>query len=460
MASNRDLPSIHIHAAMTFTIAIVLILIFFYYHLCDAQSISPTPTFYPSPSAWPKRGGRCEGEKNYTIRFHYVWEPIQYDRSLLGGPGSKAGFSFLLCAAHQTRFALWRKNSYIRDGFKDVIDSQNFTAIKDVLDKHLEKNKSILAYTTSQTNGNGIRNYVESPGVDQVNITVDGSQNASFIACFASLNPSPDWFVGFSLFDTCQPDSKTGNFRFIDNAGNFTLRPWDAGYDIEESLSDTTTEKGLAEPIHLKTNDQGPYGSWELFDPKVAASPSPTSTPFECFPSNAEVHSIDGTKIRMDELKIGDEILTRNRAFSQVYMFSHQNFYRKSWFIRLHFANNKTLAASSGHYVPLHTYTYASSSRSRYVAIDEIKVGDAMVDRFGRPLKVNRIDEIEETGLFNPHTLQGELVVNDVLVSSYTSACTPNAASAALAFPRSLYRWRLAQLVHRWTAYFFDINKY
>jgi len=373
--------------------------------------------------------------------------------------GTKAGFSFLLCAAHRNKFALWRENSYIREELKDVINVQNFTAIRAVLDDDMRFKGSVYAYATSiyQSPGRQTK-YVESPGVDSVDITVDGTKNASFVTCFASLNPSPDWFVGFSLFDTCKRNETTGRFSYIDRTDNQTLRPWDAGYDIEEGLHNTPI-LDASEPVHLKTNDRGPYGEWELFDPKVSPSPSPTATPVECFPSNAKVIiSKDGSSIRMDQLKVGDHILTRNGEFSQVYMFSHQNLFRKSRFIRLHLSNNRTLAATSGHYVPLHNINN-NSNKDRYVSMADINVGDHLSDRFGSPVRVVRIDTTHGTGLFNPHTLQGELVVDDVLVSAFTHACKPNAARAALAFPRSLFRWHLGQnALQRWAAYFFDIN--
>ena len=134
-------------------------------------------------------------------------------------------------------------------------------------------------------------------------------------------------------------------------------------------------------------------------------------------------------------------------------MFSHQNFYRRSTFIRLHLSNNISLTATAGHYVPL--------NRQRYVRMDAVKVGDIMADIYGQPIRVNSIDSVYDTGLFNPHTLDGTLVVNDVLVSEFTAACKPNAARAALSFPRSLYRWRISSksFVQSVASYFFDVTQ-
>ena len=45
-----------------------------------------------------------------------------------------------------------------------------------------------------------------------------------------------------------------------------------------------------------------------------------------------------------------------------------------------------------------------------------------------------------KTGLYNPHTLHGDIVVDGVLTSTYTAAFSPTLAHVALAPLRALYR--------------------
>lgn len=62
----------------------------------------------------------------------------------------------------------------------------------------------------------------------------------------------------------------------------------------------------------------------------------------------------------------------------------------------------------------------------------------AIVEVEGKSEEIVAIDRVEAEGLYNPHTLQGDIVVDGFRVSSYTDACPPGAAQAALAPFRAL----------------------
>ena len=50
------------------------------------------------------------------------------------------------------------------------------------------------------------------------------------------------------------------------------------------------------------------------------------------------------------------------------------------------------------------------------------------------------VGSARKDGLYNPHTLQGDIVVNGVLTSTYTSAFSPVLAHLVFAPLRALYR--------------------
>ena len=49
------------------------------------------------------------------------------------------------------------------------------------------------------------------------------------------------------------------------------------------------------------------------------------------------------------------------------------------------------------------------------------------------------VDRIKAVGLYNPHTLQGDLLVNGIVASSYTDAIPPYLAHSLLAPLRIMY---------------------
>ena len=127
-----------------------------------------------------------------------------------------------------------------------------------------------------------------------------------------------------------------------------------------------------------------------------------------CFPASALVQLENGSKIRMDKLKIGDYIKTRD-GFSKVYMFLHylpnvtENYFK---------INNK-LEISENHFISV-------NSPKKFIRSINIKIGDIIFIN-NKHEKVKSINKIKNTGLYAPVTFDGNLIVDDILVSSYAT---------------------------------------
>jgi len=152
----------------------------------------------------------------------------------------------------------------------------------------------------------------------------------------------------------------------------------------------------------------------------------------KCFPSNATVTLLNGTSKRMDELAIGDKVLVASGVFSDVYMFSHKLSAVQSEFVSITTQGGHTLMLTSNHYLYIN---------NRMAVASMVKVGDTLTtpgstDKYD---KVVSVRNVWADGLYNPHTLQGDIVVNGVLTSTYTSAIEPNIAHAALLPVRMMY---------------------
>lgn len=156
-----------------------------------------------------------------------------------------------------------------------------------------------------------------------------------------------------------------------------------------------------------------------------------------CFPTFATTTLRDGSRVRMDELQIGYEVDVGNGQFSRVFMFTHRNAdLRAAAYIRLHVAGGRILVAAAGHYV--HT------SRGT-IAIERVEVGDKLINYDGSHKTVISVDlDRTATGLYNPQTVAGDIVVNGFVATTYTDAVTPRAAHALLAPLRMMYAARCA----------------
>ena len=149
-----------------------------------------------------------------------------------------------------------------------------------------------------------------------------------------------------------------------------------------------------------------------------------------CVPAAATVTLEDGTTKTMAQLAIGDRVLVAANTYSPVYMFSHQLEAVKTAFVTLT-AGDATLQLTPGHYL----YVNGQLAVARTV-----RVGDRVTLADGTTAAVTAVRTEWAAGLYNPHTLHGDIVVNGILTSTYTQGIAPAVAHVALWPVRALYQ--------------------
>ena len=118
-----------------------------------------------------------------------------------------------------------------------------------------------------------------------------------------------------------------------------------------------------------------------------------------CFPGDAKVILSNHRFMRMNHLRGGDMIkVSASGRHSKVFAFTHRDTY----------VNGKLRAASS------------------------VRLGKTMESESGNTIIVSGIRMLWKTGMYAPHTMHGDLVVNGVVVSSYTTEFNPAIAHALL----------------------------
>lgn len=148
-----------------------------------------------------------------------------------------------------------------------------------------------------------------------------------------------------------------------------------------------------------------------------------------CFPATGTVQLSTGAVIPMRDLRVGDRVLDDSGGYSPVYMFSHRSSTARAEFVRLHTDNDHILTLSPGHYV--HTPIGLATAAA-------IQMGDTVMTASGKAL-VKRTERTWARGLYNPHTISGNLVVDGVVASVYTSAVEPCVAHALLVPIRAIF---------------------
>ncbi|KAI0566877.1 hypothetical protein FGB62_5g53 [Gracilaria domingensis] len=174
----------------------------------------------------------------------------------------------------------------------------------------------------------------------------------------------------------------------------------------------------------------------EEFDDDLSG---PSSTPEEeeeddgsaCFPAEATVELENGSFKTMETLELGDRVKVASGTFSPVFMFSHRMAGISYKFVRITTASGQSLALTKGHYLYVN---------GQMAAAESIRVGDFVETEVG-VVSVSSIESVVSRGLYNPQTIHGDIIVNGVRASTYTTAVETKTAHSLLLPLRAAFRF-------------------
>lgn len=180
-----------------------------------------------------------------------------------------------------------------------------------------------------------------------------------------------------------------------------------------------------------KASSQGePTGSGSVFDKASKNSTINEGNP-TCFPGSAMVQLSDGTFVPMRQLKIGDTVRVAPSFHSKVFMFTHKLSNGLYPFVRINTVGGQSIELSPGHFLYINGALSPASTARR---------GDMLTLANGTPASVTEVSRRFAQGLYNPQTLHGDISVNNVLCSTYTTGVERVIAHSALAPLRLFYR--------------------
>ncbi|KAA8492676.1 Desert hedgehog protein A [Porphyridium purpureum] len=154
-----------------------------------------------------------------------------------------------------------------------------------------------------------------------------------------------------------------------------------------------------------------------------------------CFPASGAVTLENGESKNMALLELGDRVrvATNPDVFSDVFFFGHREPRAVSHFLRFSLASGNQVSVSPRHYI-------YSQNRGRTLAKHVLPGKDALQAADGQWDPVVARHAVFDRGVFSPHTLQGDLLVDGYLVSSYSDSVSPGLAHILLAPLRLVYR--------------------
>lgn len=175
----------------------------------------------------------------------------------------------------------------------------------------------------------------------------------------------------------------------------------------------------------------------------TAPYPIDMNAPQSCFPARSTVRTESGVAVQMSDLQHGERIAVGSGQHSDVFFFGHRSRAATAEFVEIsHSGVESPLLISPGHYLYVN---------GRLSTAESVRPGDILSDADGFQIFAFSVKRIQDVGVYAPASLDGDLIVNGVRVSSYTSALHPTLAHWLLSPLRLAYNAGFRGAVERIT---------
>jgi hypothetical protein len=289
----------------------------------------------------------------------------------------------------------------------------------------------MAAIQFSQTAYNGVR--IKNNFDEELTVTIQNCKNGATI------------ISNKEQVKTCNIKVEGKGQGYIQNNKNIIV----SSSNVTSTCDVTMAIKGHSHTVTVKISDYNfdhNNHDWCNIDPRD-----------QCFPGDAKIKIKDNQScinINIEDVKIGDNILVGPNKYRPVIGFSHKNSISEFDFLCIKYETNdptndptkdetnNTLHMTSGHFIPASKSKY---DKLVYIPAAELKVGmfiqNINNDKINL-VKIKEISNVKKIGLFCIHTDNYNVVVDNIIVSSYTSSININFAhtliSIANIFPLTI----------------------
>lgn len=338
----------------------------------------------------------------------------------------------------------------------------SFTCIYEDIPRHDQGNEGV-ASSSNNPDDEGVRGTSEpessdnSPAGDDDSDDDTGATNGDIAAAEGS-NTDDSLGVDVSDGQGGQNETQSGGLSIVDIASGAEPQPGDVGTgngnvsitDIASQTPNASDDPASANPDtagdDFEGSDDGPDTAEGDGDNEETISEingedgSQNESSFDvdsdsgeslCFPGDSEVELSSGSRIPMNELAVGDKVRVAPGKLSVVFMFTHKVETEQHSFVQLTTVSGRQIRLTAGHLL----YVNGALRRAGHA-----RVGDHLVTADGKMTKIMKVSSVQARGLYNPQTLQGDIVVDGIIASTYTTTIRPEAAHSFLAPLRAMWR--------------------
>lgn len=142
----------------------------------------------------------------------------------------------------------------------------------------------------------------------------------------------------------------------------------------------------------------------------------------DCFSATATADVEKKGKTLVKDIQVGDKVLTVENEYKTVYTVDHKDPSKKATFVQIHSTANaeSPLEITERHMVFLH-------GEEKPIPASAVKVGDALQTvNSDSPSFVTKISFVERLGVWNPITVDGTVVVDGIVTSTYSMGFRAN----------------------------------
>mmetsp|Transcript_14394 Transcript_14394/g.21239 ORF Transcript_14394/g.21239 Transcript_14394/m.21239 type:complete len:493 (-) Transcript_14394:256-1734(-) len=153
-----------------------------------------------------------------------------------------------------------------------------------------------------------------------------------------------------------------------------------------------------------------------------------------CFSGSSTVTVQNRGRMSIRELQIGDMVLTSDQKYEPIYSFGHRIENAEGDFVRITTADKNSLEMSSKHMI--------FTKDRGVIPASMLRKDDHVLNSLGVEVVVQSIAMIASKGLYAPFTPSGQLVVNDIIVSSFVAFETDSSMlEVGGMIPSFSYQW-------------------
>ena len=166
-----------------------------------------------------------------------------------------------------------------------------------------------------------------------------------------------------------------------------------------------------------------------------------------CFSGGMQVIVEGRGPVRMDQLKVGDSILSSlDGRYSKVYSFGHRDGNGTANFLQIYTESAKPTAPleiTRDHmlYVTSKGDAEAMNQKRRLLPAGQVQIGDLLwtsAEHRGSAARVTKVNVVQRFGVFAPFTTTGDIVVNGMLASNFIALSPALQSRLSFALQHSL----------------------